>query len=900
MGSQSQTVANASRLAKQAAPFLDYFSDSRKLTLLEKTHVDWETGRVVSLPGDFRAMLVQSGHLSRNGEQLTAAGLYLLGRLLVDLDDVVGSARGLENRFEVECVIASGNNSVTYKARNTRVNRHVVLKVLRPGTTAGLEQHLQALGRIDVETALVHPSDLIDLTWKSLTGDVVPVQCLVFPFVDGRTLQDYLATTPPLSPYFFESFVRQVGGALAALEAVGAYHGDLHAGNILVHRVGAESDIFKVIDVSFGLSVPSIFRENLSDALLFRAHLWNALVRLQRDLPRLSVQKHLGAKLYFLLRRVISDESLTFVDIQRLAESNPEYEKFSEEREEFLRSHFKEPAALGLLRHEEITDPAVAVELFEPFPPLFDQLKTFGNSLLFGERGSGKSTYLAALAFFPEVASSFVDPETSFGVYFACRQGEFKLFSSENVEFSQQSRAQIKHILILKIIRRVIATLAEGVTVKRIAAPSSYSSLYAFLQGFVENAALGPYGSQLVTPLDNLHAALQRNESRAIDQLFAVTPPKSSCRLLDEAALRDFLTLVRKTFPRLERTQFFLLFDDAGEPNVAKETQKIINDLLASVNAIYCVKVSAEAYSYELDTSAGKALETPHDYTLYDSGHFLAVGGGVRLDRLALRSYFKQLLAKRLKYWKFKSFEIESYLGFEHEPLDALVSKLARSQRNAYYSGWEVIWQIADRTTRSLLEIVSEVFAAGEISPTSEPRVVSPSIQNEAVRRVSERRLRALTFLPGKLEACGGAPLGRHVWEFASSFGRVAKLYLERTAHAKRHGPQRHDEKLAIERNDSSALSLPAQSVLEALLRFGVLNETRYVRARDDKMVKPLLLFNRVFCPAFGISFRRDSHLRLSRRKLEMFLVDPLKFVSSGTHFLEAENETPAVQRTLE
>ena len=882
MTSRSDTLANANQLVSAVEPLLAFLSRRDSSELLAITRIEWDTGRILSLAPPLRAALEASDCIGTDGSVLNPRGLYLLGRLLIDIEALGEDPQVLQGKYRLVEQLAAGNNSVTFKAINVVVNRPCVLKMIRPGAAPELLSHLQALGVVGGEPYLVHPTDLIPVPYQTLVGDQVNLQCVVYPYVEGQTLADYIKTTPPVSPYFFEAFLRQVGFALAALEAAKAYHGDLHAGNILVTRSAGNVDGFRIIDISFGIGTPSIYRERLSDSMLFQAHLWTALHALQGSLPRISLQKHLGAKLYYLLKVIVEAKKLRFADVLALIEKNQVYLEYLRVREDFIRSRFKEPAPMGLLRYEEITNPAAAVTLFEPYAELFNQLKVFGNALLSGERGSGKSTYLAALAFFPEADSGFVNPEVSLGVFFACRQGEFKLFSAENMTFDSSTRRGIKHVLVLKIIRRVVVTLAGGVANGRLTRPANYAELYAFLRPHIGEVALGPYEGVVVTPLDNLSAALQRNENRALHYLLQGGDPSEGGKLLDELELRQFFEVVRRTIPRLEGTQFVLLFDDAGEPNIPRETQRILNDLVVSVNSVYCVKLSAERYSYELASPDGKALEIPHDYSFFDIGRFLAVGGGREPERVALRDYFRQLLAKRLNHWEYRSAEIESYLGILFQPLDDLVVALARSKRNAYYASWEIVWQLADRTPRNLLELVSEIFAAGNVTPQSPPRVIPARVQNTAIRRVSERRLRALTYLPGGIDTTrGNLPLGRHVFQFATAFGRIAKLYLHRGT-----GRERPDELLAIERNDSTPIAREAEEVLEALMRFGVLDESRYVVARDDRMTKPLYVFNRVFCPAFGISFRRESHLRLSRLKFEAFLLRPLEFVGSGTQFL--------------
>ncbi|MDA8747392.1 hypothetical protein N9M66_04200, partial [Litoreibacter sp.] len=47
-----------------------------------------------------------------------------------------------------------------------------------------------------------------------------------------------------------------------------------------------------------------------------------------------------------------------------------------------------------------------------------------------------------------------------------------------------------------------------------------------------------------------------------------------------------------------------------------------------------------------------------------------------------------------------------------------------------------------------------------------------------------------------------------------------------------------------------------------------------------------IYVLNRIYCPAFNIIYRRDEHLRLSRKKFEGLLIDPESFVKDGTRRL--------------
>lgn len=897
----TRVIREANLLVTELDSLIRFLTQGEGVEALASTRVNWETGEVLRADPTLVEVLTDHDLVEHQADRLllTRSGMRTMGRLLLDLDALIDLGEPVGGKFEIRSILARGRNSVAFLATHTLLRRDVVLKFIRPGSSEGITSALYSLGEVEGEPYLVHPIDYLRIPHVSVSGDPVTLDCIVFPYVEGRTLEDYLRASPPLSPYFFEAFIRQIATGLKALEDHGAYHGDLHGGNILV--IGNErSEVlqFRLIDLSYGVTSPSRDLYEANDLDMFRQHLWRGLTILQQALGGVSVPKHLGARLYEAIRAILTAESLTFDEVLYHIDKNPAYRSFSRRKESFLRDKFSAPQPLGLLRYEEITDPAAAAELFEPYPELMNLVETFGNTLLYGPRGSGKSSYLASLAFFPHSRRQSVDFREIFGVLISCRQGEFKQFSRELIDFSPENVLRIKHVLVLRIIRRVVATLASAVEYNKLSDPHSVDALYRFLERFVQDAALAPYSGALVSAIGNLSAALARFEIREMDDLFGRNrSQRRPTVLLDEVSLRQFLKEVRNVFAELSRTQFYILLDDAGEPNIPRETQKILNSVVRSVNPIYCVKLSAERFSYDLQDISGKVLEEGHDISTADISHTLAVKDGIHPERKKLERYFRSIIKRRLEYWRFQSTDIIQYLGQKPIPTRVLVARLAHSRRNAYFAGWDVVWQIADQTARSLLELITEVFAAAEVTPESPSTRIRAQVQHEAIKKVSERKLKALSYTPGRL-SIGGRTVsrGRHLYEFATAFGGVARAYLVESKLRIENGSDqyveedaaehRYDERLAIERNDSTEIHDDAKAILDELVRFGVVDDSRLVQARDDRLHKPIYIFNRIFCPAFKISYRRDSHLRLSRSKFELFLTDPIRFSKVGTQRL--------------
>jgi hypothetical protein len=284
-------------------------------------------------------------------------------------------------------------------------------------------------------------------------------------------------------------------------------------------------------------------------------------------------------------------------------------------------------------------------------------------------------------------------------------------------------------------------------------------------------------------------------------------------------------------------------------------------------------------------------LEEGQDYLERDISHILFIGSGPGgLRREDLQRYFRRIVEQRLEYFRFQSTDITDYLGDEPISIDRLLQLLAHQSKQAHYSGWTTVWNIADRTPRNLLEIVSEIFAVAGIEPQHKACRVAPREQDRAIRTISEKRLESLSQIPGVIEIKGERlSLGRRLFEVTSAIGSTFRLYIRAG-----RGGRRVRQHLAIERNDIGQLTPDAEAVLRRLVTFGVLDQTKVAYARDDSMKKPLYVLNRIYCPAFKIGYRRDDHLRLSKGKLEQLLLAPEQFVRDGTRRLRDKKHQDA------
>ena len=134
--------------------------------------------------------------------------------------------------YKIEAILGSGGMGQVYKARDTRLDRSVAIKILSQQFSGRFEREARAI------SALNHPH-------ICTLHDVGP-NYLVMELVEGETLASRLKKGAlPLQQVL--EYGAQIADALAAAHAKGIIHRDLKPGNIMLTKTGV-----KVLD--FGLA----------------------------------------------------------------------------------------------------------------------------------------------------------------------------------------------------------------------------------------------------------------------------------------------------------------------------------------------------------------------------------------------------------------------------------------------------------------------------------------------------------------------------------------------------------------------------------------------------------------------------------------------------------------------
>jgi serine/threonine protein kinase len=139
--------------------------------------------------------------------------------------------------YEIQSAIGSGGMGEVYRARDTRLDRTVAIKIL-PDTLAADPQFRERFDReARAISQLTHPNmcTLFDV------GEQAGTAYLVMEYLEGEILEQRLKKGAlPLDDAL--KIAIQIADALTAAHRRGIVHRDLKPGNVMLTELGAKSD----------------------------------------------------------------------------------------------------------------------------------------------------------------------------------------------------------------------------------------------------------------------------------------------------------------------------------------------------------------------------------------------------------------------------------------------------------------------------------------------------------------------------------------------------------------------------------------------------------------------------------------------------------------------------------
>ena len=158
--------------------------------------------------------------------------------------------------YEILARIGAGGMGEVYRARDSRLDRTVAIKIMRSGLASDENHRKRFLRETRATAALSHPGIAV-LYDAGESGDCL---YLVMEYVDGQTLQEEIARGP-IPSQSLRQYTLQIAAALEHAHARGIIHRDVKPGNVMV----AEGGVLKLLD--FGLAQNILPREEMAVAL---------------------------------------------------------------------------------------------------------------------------------------------------------------------------------------------------------------------------------------------------------------------------------------------------------------------------------------------------------------------------------------------------------------------------------------------------------------------------------------------------------------------------------------------------------------------------------------------------------------------------------------------------------
>ena len=173
------------------------------------------------------------------------------GSLLVTDADIADPLLGsvLLEQFRIEEQIGTGGMGTVYRARQTRVDRDVAIKVLK----AELARDEQAVFRFEREARLAISLDHPNLVRVFLSGRLDDGRLyIVMELLEGRSLAEELEQNGLLTLERALILIMKLCAGLGAVHAAGIVHRDIKPENVYLVRRGRDEDFVKLVD--FGIA----------------------------------------------------------------------------------------------------------------------------------------------------------------------------------------------------------------------------------------------------------------------------------------------------------------------------------------------------------------------------------------------------------------------------------------------------------------------------------------------------------------------------------------------------------------------------------------------------------------------------------------------------------------------
>jgi hypothetical protein len=841
------------------------------------------------------------------------------------------------DRYILDEYIGAGKIGFVYKAHLKDVpGVSRAVKCIFGDLKEGWQHELEKVMQLAVVEGVVHfhhhGTDHL-----SHDGKTRPCQFTVWDYIaPGQDLRRYLARVKKVPATFVFAVVESILRVLYECERNGvSRHGDLHAGNILIgdatnarldDQLQPREPIY-VSDFGYGTSGAGIAPK---DDYTGMAQIFNQMmghVEYEKATPtERQLLERMKIDLGKLLREPEGSERRGPIDILKmlnaLKESIQIGDRLQADRDNPAMDGPKPPAdasSVGQFQVSEMIGDRWEwwKRLFVPTVPSYSKILALDiPTVVTGPRGCGKTMFFRRLSERLIVECGEV-PELQTSRRFVALYVNANDFADAFAHYPETPSAEDERRLICYANLCILADLLSVQSAKAGRKGPPTDKLLSLVEGWLVPAA---FNSLVVgeDKLERYRVVLEQAKwsfaKQGSGKLFPGYNELSQHRWLPE-----LMRQARKCCPWIGDRTVLLFVDDFSTPRVSLAMQKVLNRLLLQRSSEFLAKVATEARSTFLpEDSSGKVLQDGDDYQFVDMGEeSLFLPDAQRL------AFLDQVFSRRLSIeprMPQESLSLKALLGHqglsktefarrlrmpqdgkapaEQTPVQRHSQRRGRSRGRVLYYGDDVFSNLWSGDTRTMIQLVSDVFeAVVKNDGTSKIAVpVDPSIQDRAFRDRGGEWLgsnarneptnpahvkMALTEMQRRdpnFNLCGS--YGSHLTAIVAAFVAAAtQLLMGPTYEMREKNQVREVPRMAfrLEIVDEFRLSGLAEEIYRDLVRYGLFmldNRGKSVRGA----FVPRLYLRRLLLPYCTLALSKRDSVAMTCEQFRQLLLNPDAF----------------------
>jgi hypothetical protein len=717
---------------------------------------------------------------------------------------------------------------------------------------------------------------------------------VMFDYINGDNLNTFAENHPEeIDSAFIESLLSTILNVLFACKSESIFHGDLHAGNVLIanpdRRVRNGRRKVFVSDFGYGGSHNAIAPKDD----------FQELANILSDLLRRLRREELNARDRAMHEKLMVFASKRLRDASRTKNSDPdallqEYENLRQAAERESAAGARDGArqtpadylvaeAMGYRREEWR-------KLFVPEFLAANDLLAKNNMVLTGARGCGKTMSFRRLTRLMDVIvgepSGVAGADQFVGFYLNCRD-LVDAFPWLPRKLRPGGEQQLIHFFHLAWLSEVLKTLARV----DLDGNESHEWLDTFmLSQFGCQYAPATAGSPM---LPHARSFLEREKercrtTRVNSQEGTVSWPLAKFDFLDRLQAQ-----LEKHVAWVGSLPLYLFLDDYTIPIVLPTLQAVLNPIIFKRSSHIFFKVSTESANSFLPVGTNnKPLEVHHDFALIDlateSLHqkedeklkLLEKIFAPRIDRHHLFAGHHLSLTDVLGRTPYSNNQLAWYLR------DPKSRPLPTGLKKVLYCGVDVFVGMWASDIRIMVEMLADMLRESNGSTTA----IRPRIRDEVQDRcfrvqgseflIFAQQVRDPEFMRGgSQKRLRGEEYGNHLKNIVEAFVNVSKFELDSGKLIDNQGAFNPRQAFRLEILDSFKVADKLRRYHEGLVRYHIfLQDWRGKSQR--RMLTPRLYLNRILLPYVNLTFSSHDHIRVTTAEFNLLLEKPTAFLA--------------------